>query len=290
MNSKLAYGIYKLTRINEYYANNLCLTMLGTILNPKLGPMDMLALFTANILVTMFAFAINDIEDAEDDAKDPAKVKRNPISAKILSKPLAYLFTFIIGALSIVLLLPYGSYSVILGIASLVIGFLYSYKPVRLKSMPILDLVSHGLFLGTLELLVVLTAHNVIPGPISLLLVASIFALSVSGDLYNEIRDYEVDRETNIKNTAAYIDEKYVKAVGKMLHWFNVPPTIIIGLVTFSLFENKTRLVLMVLSLLFGVLYLYLEKKYKGQIVRKHAQEIITIVALVLFLSHFFAR
>lgn len=290
MNSKIAYGLYKLTRINEYYGSNLCLSMLATIMNPKIGILDLSALFISNLFITMFAFAINDIEDAEDDAKDPAKVNRNPISAKILSKPVSYFLTFLICIIPIFLLSQYGPFTLGLGITALVLGFLYSYKPVRLKSMPVLDLVSHGLFLGTLELLIVLTANGAVPSPMALLLTACIFFLSVSGDLYNEVRDYEVDRKTNIRNTAAYINVKYVKSVGKILHWLNTPPAVIIGAITLSLFENPIRSVLIAVSVFLGLIYVYMERKYKGQIVRKHAQDFMVIISLVLFLCYFYAK
>lgn len=287
MKSNFIYGLYRLTRANEYYGNNIALTILGTILNPKLSPIDFIVLFFANLLLTMFAFAINDIEDAEDDAKDPAKVGRNPISAKILTKPVSYVFTFLIGVLPLILLLPYGIYSLSLGVLTLVLGFLYSYKQIRLKSMPFLDLISHGLFLGTLELIIVLTAYNNTPSLISIIIALSIFTLSVIGDLGNEIRDFEVDRKTNIKNTASYIN---VKRVGKILHWFNLPPAIAIGVITLSLFGQPHRTMLFILAVLSGASYLYLERKHKGKIITKYAQEITTIFGLVLFISYFFGK
>ena len=94
-------------------------------------------LIFANIFAVAFAFVINELEDAEDDGK-----KINITLARNLS-----IITFIISFLLYLLL---GKLTFIFGFSILVLGFLYSWKKVRLKGYPIVDILSHCLMLGGL--------------------------------------------------------------------------------------------------------------------------------------------
>lgn len=216
---KTLFAAYRLTRLNEHFGNSIVATAMGALFNPNLRSANLfLWILCINILGGIFNFAINDIEDAEDDAKDPKKVKRNPISAKDLSKPLAWILTWSTALIALLLALPLGTLVTSLVVLTLVLGFLYSYKGFRLKSMPFVDIFSHGLFLGSLPYLIALLAVNGSLHLTGAVIGILIFVTSAIGDIDNEIRDYKVDREQKIHNTASVIDLRPMEPFVHVLH------------------------------------------------------------------------
>jgi hypothetical protein len=57
-------GSIRLSRVEEFYGNTIALVALGTVFNPGLSAGDIALLFVGNLLLTILAFAINDVEDA----------------------------------------------------------------------------------------------------------------------------------------------------------------------------------------------------------------------------------
>jgi 4-hydroxybenzoate polyprenyltransferase len=51
-----------------------------------------IAALLANWTAVGFAFMINDVEDADDDAMNPAKINRNPISCRMISPRVLHRF------------------------------------------------------------------------------------------------------------------------------------------------------------------------------------------------------
>ena len=86
--------IFALTRFNEYVIFVIVTTLLGAMIQETPIDWRLLLVLVANWLAVGFAFMFNDIEDAEDDACDPAKANRNPVSARRISLHRAYLITF----------------------------------------------------------------------------------------------------------------------------------------------------------------------------------------------------
>ena len=77
-------GLIRLTRWKEYVPFVIPLTILGALLaarpNNILLDWRLIVVTAANILAVAYAFMINDIEDAPDDARDPDRAARNPIN------------------------------------------------------------------------------------------------------------------------------------------------------------------------------------------------------------------
>ncbi|MBI2103629.1 prenyltransferase [Candidatus Woesebacteria bacterium] len=170
----------------------------GTI--PK--SQSILTLLAANILAMSFAFAINEIEDAEDDKKD--KTRKNPVSRGLLDRSEALSFTLLVFLSSFVLFLSLGLASTIAGTTMLILSFFYSYKKVRLKSMPLIDLISHGLMLSGLIFLssfLAISPNLSAAMPIFL----GVTAVSIYGQFYNQVRDFKEDKKAKIKNTTALV-------------------------------------------------------------------------------------
>lgn len=199
-------GIYKLTRWQEHLGSSVFVTVLGLSLASQAAEVNIyraILLLLANFLSFTFAFMINDIEDADDDAKDPAKVKRNPVSAKIISKKHAYLYTFIVGLVSLGIFIALGSLVFLIGSMTLILGIFYSWKKVRLKAWPVVDILSHALFLGTLEFLAAALIDFKSPPLLLMVWIGfSLFFISLFGDINNELRDFEVDHLAGLKNTS----------------------------------------------------------------------------------------
>ena len=158
----------------------------------------LIVLIVANILAISFAFAINEIEDAEDDKKDPNR--KNPVAKGNLTRKQALTSTFLAFAISLSAFSIINRQVMITGAIMLIISFFYSYKGVRLKSLPVIDLVSHSLMLSTL---IALSGYLAVSNRISLAtpVFLACFLGSIYGQLYNQIRDYTEDKKAKLNNT-----------------------------------------------------------------------------------------
>ncbi len=208
-------GVIALSRYKEVLGNVALLTVFGLFLTITPGAVQtadlrssrvvtIIILLAANILATTFAFMINDVEDAEDDAKDEKKAKRNPISAGHISRNFGYVVSFSVAFLALLLYLLLDTKTFLVGLSLIVLGFLYSWKKVRLKGMPFLDILSHGYFLAGG---ILLASFFPFSSDLSLVLPPFLVAytISIAGDLFNEIRDFTVDRKAGLKNTVSII-------------------------------------------------------------------------------------
>ncbi len=211
--SKLTSSL-ELTRWNLNIDYSIILTLFGTIaaLNFNFQNIDWKLLVFA-ILVNLFAnfgtFAINDIADYKDDAQDPKKKVRNPISAGRLTIKESWIIYMILTSISLFsAFLIYNQTKqveiIILACLINLLGYLYSVKPARLKDVPILDILSHGLFLGGLQVLIGFFTYSkfisIQAQPLILLAGAATF-ISFYGQMTNQIKDYEVDKLTQVKST-----------------------------------------------------------------------------------------
>ncbi|MBZ0278655.1 MAG: UbiA family prenyltransferase, partial [Anaerolineae bacterium] len=180
-------GLVRLTRWKEYVPFVIPLTILGALLavKPNNTPLDLrlVAVTLANILAVAYAFMINDIEDAPDDARDPARAARNPISTGEIGTRIGYAACRVVAAATLILY-AMGSLEVLgIGIVTLLLSHLYSWRPVRLKAWPVTDVVSHSLMLSGLLFLAGYFIYHNQPG-IVWLVAASATLVSVYGQLY----------------------------------------------------------------------------------------------------------
>ena len=201
-------GIISLTRHKEYVVFVIVTTFLGARISGAAIDWRLLLVLVANWLAVGFSFMINDVEDAPDDALNPAKVNRNPVSAGNISLPVAYVASFAVAILAGVTYFFLGPIPFGLGLACLAIGLVYSWRVIRLKSMPVIDLVSHGLLLAGLQFLC--AYFTFAPNGGGQWIAPFIFVVSISlyGELFNEVRDLEGDVKAGVTHTAALIGER----------------------------------------------------------------------------------
>lgn len=205
-------GFFKLTRlkviVKDFYIG---LAIIGIIAARDISFQTLLGLIVT-LVILAYTFAINDYEDAEDDIKDSKKKLRNPVSSGFLTKKEALNILIFIAFLAVMLsFVSLSLFPVIVALSSIFIGHLYSWKKVRLKNIPVLDFVSHGYFLAASEVLYFMSLPESNPSFGSVLIFLGSWIFSIGGSLYNEFRDYEVDRHTNISNTASIIKKDVLK-------------------------------------------------------------------------------
>lgn len=207
-------GLIQLTRWREYIPFVVPLTLLGALLaarpNEVLLDWRLIAITLANILAVAYAFMINDIEDAPDDARDPDRAARNAITSGRVGVEVGYAACRVVAAATLVLY-ALGGWTVLgIGVATLLLSHLYSWRPVRLKAWPVTDVVSHSLMLSGLLLLAGYFLYDSQPG-IVWFVAASVTLVSVYGQLYNQLRDYDMDKAAGLYNTCIMIGEKHAR-------------------------------------------------------------------------------
>ncbi|MDX2140096.1 MAG: UbiA family prenyltransferase [Chloroflexota bacterium] len=207
-------GLIKLTRWKEYVPFVIPLTILGALLatqqNSAQLDLRLLAVTLANILAVAYAFMINDIEDAPDDARDPDRAARNPVTSGEIGLRMGYAACRVVAAVTLMLYWLGGVHVLYIGIATLLLSHLYSWRPVRLKAWPVTDIVSHSLMLSGLLLLAGYYAYGSAPG-IIWFVAAGVTLISVYGQLYNQVRDYDMDKAAGLFNTAIILGEGNTK-------------------------------------------------------------------------------
>ncbi len=209
-------GLIQLTRWREYVPFVIPITLIGALLaaRPHSTLLDwrLIAVTMANILAVAYAFMINDIEDAPDDARDPDRANRNPISSGRIPASIGYTACRIIAAVTLILYALGGLWVLMIGIATLLLSHLYSWRPVRLKAWPVTDVLSHSLMLSGLLLLAGYFIYHNAPG-IVWFVAAAATLVSVYGQLYNQLRDYDMDKAAGLYNTAIILGEANTRRV-----------------------------------------------------------------------------
>jgi len=193
-----------LMRLREVVPFVTVTTLLGANVAGARPSARLLVVLLGNLLAVAFAFMINDVEDAPDDSLTPAKAARNPISAGRLSPRAGYVASFVVALGGLALYATLGGWPLALGGLCLGLGLLYSWRRVRLKAIPAADLISHGLMLAALQFLCAYTTFQ--PGGRPWL-AACLFVVAISmyGQLFNQLRDLDGDRQAGVNHTVARI-------------------------------------------------------------------------------------
>jgi 4-hydroxybenzoate polyprenyltransferase len=204
-------GVIRLTRWREYVPFVIPLTVFGAILSaqPQNHNLDWRLALTiiANSLAVGYAFMINDIEDATDDAREEARAARNPVASGELTPHQGWAASLSVAIVTLVLYGLVGVWPFIIGSLTLALSHFYSWKPVRLKAWPVTDILSHSLMLSGLLFLSGYFAYGTNPGLVWMVAAAATL-LSVYGQLYNQLRDYDMDVAAGLFNTAIVVGKR----------------------------------------------------------------------------------
>ncbi len=200
---------WRLTRLDEFVGFVLVTTFFGfNVAGAYQFSVPLVATLLGNLLAVAFAFMINDVEDADDDARDAKKVLRNPISAGDVSSRTAYIACFLVALGAAAFYAIAGWRPFVFGALCLFLGLLYSWRAVRLKAIPGADLVSHVLLLAALQFLCAYFTFQA-SGWRWVLPCAFVVAISLYGQLFNQLRDRECDSQAGYVNTVGLAGERF---------------------------------------------------------------------------------
>lgn len=201
-------SLLRLSRWKEHILFTVPATVLGVNMAAETRSVvpdwHVLTVLVANILAVTFAFMINDVEDAPDDARDPARGARNPVTSGEISRRAAWLASIAVSLLALALYAWINRLTFWTGALTIVLAYLYSWRGVRLKARPVIDVISHVLMLSALLFLAGYFAYENVPGSAWWVALA-VALISVYGQLYNQLRDYEMDRAARLHNTASIL-------------------------------------------------------------------------------------
>ncbi len=166
-------------------------------------------LLPVSLLLTATIFGLNNVADAEIDARDPLKQTNrvNPIALGQLTQREAMILILGCGLLGLGVAAWLSIFS--WALLTLTIGALYSLPPVRLKERAGLDLLAHSLVsLSALSMgMAAAQANHPLRAAVG---AAWVGLLSVKAETTNLIRDYESDREQGIGTTAVRLGVRAV--------------------------------------------------------------------------------
>lgn len=165
-----------------------------------------ISLQTALLVITIAAgywlgFAVNDYYDAPYDQHDPHKARRNFFVQHPITPRTFYAIT---GGILFGFGLVFASFGLkgilCFALTPLVI-WAYSAPPLRLKSRPGLDLLTHAFFVQSFPYFVCLFLMGVVWTPLDRVLLAAFFCASLCAQLEQQARDFEVDSLTDANFT-----------------------------------------------------------------------------------------
>ncbi|HDM35721.1 MAG TPA: 4-hydroxybenzoate polyprenyltransferase [Candidatus Syntrophoarchaeum butanivorans] len=162
-----------------------------------------LPLLLTTSLYLAFAFSINNCFDLKEDMR--SRKTKNPIAVGVIGFREA-IITSMGCALSGMALsyISFGGIPSVIFLLLLLLAFAYSAPPLRFKSLPPIDTISHGLFFGALLFLYGFAVVEKPPSSI-LLLAVSIFLYSILIELKNHMNDYESDLAAGTITTACWL-------------------------------------------------------------------------------------
>lgn len=285
-------SILALTRWTEIYDFNITLTLFGAIASQGTFDYKFILVLLANFFCLCHAFMFNDVEDAEEDALNPKKLLRNPVANKSLSKKEGFLYSAIVLIIAAVLYVILGVVTnnisvIIVGGILLLSNVLYSYRKIRLKAVPIIDVITHMFMLSSGPYL---AAYYVYRNEMDLngfVLFLILSGISGYGQLENETRDFETDVKTNVRTTAVVLGLKLANIVKFVMLAIGAASIIFLFLST-NLIPNPLSIFLQIM-IVFGLIAVVIFirfRKHKNQVLftRELQQAILFAANLIMFL------
>lgn len=159
---------------------------------------------TAVLVLTFgywFAFCYNDWCDAPYDAQDPIKAERNYFVSANTDLTRALLFVCV-GVVPAAVFFQWRG--ALLYAVGCFILWAYSAPPLRLKSRPIIDLITHAFFVETYPYIAMLTIFKFSLLPFDYAALTILPFASLTAQLEQQARDYAVDLATDRNFTTTF--------------------------------------------------------------------------------------
>lgn len=142
-------------------------------------------------------FAYNDYQDAPLDALEQEKGRKNFfVGAQIPDKWVRLALVAVSGLFVLGAWLLFGFRGIGVMVISLLVIWAYSGRPLRLKSRPGLDLLTHALFVESYPYMVTLWLLGAAWTRLDYALVTILLLASLSAQLEQQLADYELDAKT----------------------------------------------------------------------------------------------
>jgi len=192
----------------------LLISALGYFLGASLiGWTDYITFLTVVVtssLFLAFAFLINNCYDIKSDVNQSTKLSKNPIASGKMSQDEGIVLSCCLAGLGLIIALSgLDLLSKVVYVFLITWGGTYSVPPVRLKGVPVVDVVSHGLALGSgLFLYGFLAASG---GSMTLqgfLVAISLFVYSMILEVRNHISDLEADLISSTRTTVCWLGKR----------------------------------------------------------------------------------
>jgi len=97
---------------------------------------------------------IKNIVTAPEDALFIHESPKNPISTGLLTPKQARIVTLIVAVISLILYIFLGTWPLIFGLTVMLVGFISAYQETSLKSMAVVEVLSHSLMLAALPFMI----------------------------------------------------------------------------------------------------------------------------------------
>lgn len=161
----------------------------------------------ANTFALVAIFAFNDAEDAPYDML--ARSVRNVIALGNVSREAGYLMAVAAVIISLLLSAIAGAIVVLITLAILITGFLYSWGPVRMKAKPFWDLFTHAIVGGLIFLSPAWSSQKGIIWGNQVIPICLIFSLGTALAVLNhELYDHEDDLKANTRTTVVVLGKR----------------------------------------------------------------------------------
>lgn len=149
-------------------------------------------------------FALNDYFDAPFDSQDASKAARNFFVRYHLKAWQIALLILLVSAIAVLVFAPFGWKGALIVALALFIMWAYSAPPLRLKSRPLLDLLTHALFVQTFPYFACLVLIGATWQPVDFAILFILFLSSLAAQLEQQARDFEVDSKTDSNFTTRF--------------------------------------------------------------------------------------
>jgi len=194
----------KMLRIRNWLGYFL-ITTLGYVIFTKLSAhiSETIFFYVLICLYLGFSFSINNCFDIKEDSLK--RKKNNPVAIGEIKQKEGIAFSLLLALLGIPLSFLRGLNVFFFFSILIFLSLLYSSPPFRLKSKPFFDLISHGLFFGSLLFLFPSVFFSRDVEFLHALIAISIFYFSIILELRNHIGDYEADKKAGLRTTVCVL-------------------------------------------------------------------------------------
>jgi len=211
--TQFLFSCYRNVRVQDWRAY-VGIAFLGFIQNLN-GSLSSLVNVFLKFMITIilylaFTFSINNCFDVGCDIHNNEKLKKNSVADGSISFKVGLIFSLSIAFIGLAsVYLCFKIDQVILYSLLVFLGGAYSAPPIRFKSIPLIDLLSHGLFFGILLYFYGASITGRLNTQ-STFLGISIFLYSIILEMRNHLKDFKADVTSGTKTTVCWLG--YVKA------------------------------------------------------------------------------